>query len=213
MVSRLMDLTETIYVDMDDVLCQTARSLLIIIEREFGKRLSYEQLITYDLGQACGLRPEEVTELFRIIHRRDELLGMEPMEGGIAALQQWRAAEYEIAVVTGRPPSTYEPSVEWLARHQVPYGSFVVVDKYGRFETQNTIGITLSELAARQFSFAVEDSLTMADYLANQMDTQVALLDCPWNQSHVEHGRIGRYNDWREIARALPKRRRVGASR
>ena len=34
--------SKIIYVDMDDVLCQAARHFLVIVEREFGKRITYE---------------------------------------------------------------------------------------------------------------------------------------------------------------------------
>jgi uncharacterized protein len=192
--------TRTIYVDMDDVLCETARGCLALIEREFGIRVAYEQLLNFDLGKACALGASETAELFRIVHRPDELLKLEPIDGAIPVLKQWFAAGYEIAIVTGRPPITYEPSLEWLARKQVPYHSFTVVDKYGRFATENTTAITLTELANQRFSFAVEDSPVMAKYLAETMEVPVKLYDRPWNRIGLEHPRIRRHNHWREIA-------------
>lgn len=197
--------TRAVYVDLDDVLCHTAPRCLAIIEREFGKGVAYEQLTTFDLGAACRLQPSEIAEFFRIVHEPDELLSMEPIDGAISTLREWTAAGYEIAIVTGRPPTTYEPSREWLARHEVPYCSFTVVDKYARFKTENTIGITLSDLAARRFCWAVEDSPLMANYLAGTMKVPVALLDRPWNRLDVEHSLIARYGHWHEIARALLK--------
>ncbi|HEX9144752.1 MAG TPA: bifunctional metallophosphatase/5'-nucleotidase [Candidatus Binatia bacterium] len=199
-----MPRTKTIYIDMDDVLCHTAQHCLKIIDREFGKAVAFEQLSTFDLGSACALQPEEIAELFRIVHHPDELIGLEPVEGGVTALRQWTAAGYGIAIVTGRPPPTYDASLEWLARHQVPYQTFTVVDKYGRFETASTIGITLSQLAERQFCWAVEDSLPMASYLADRMRVPVALMDRPWNQTDVEHSLIGRYSRWDDIVKAWP---------
>jgi uncharacterized HAD superfamily protein len=199
-----MQSAKTIYVDMDDVLCQTAQRFLIILEREFGKRVSFGQLTNFEIGTACSLNPQERAELYRIVHTANELLSIDPIEGAVSSLVQWAGTGYEIAIVTGRLPSTYEASLEWLARHQVPFHSFTVVDKYGRFETKNTIGITLAELAARRFSWAVEDSPFMAAYLASQMATHVALLDYPWNRSEIEHARIARYKCWDEISQALP---------
>ncbi|MGH7768726.1 MAG: 5' nucleotidase, NT5C type [Candidatus Binatia bacterium] len=198
--------TKTIYVDMDDVLCETARALLAIVEREFGKTLHYAQLNNFEVGQACGLQPHEVAELFRLAHHPDELLGMAPIEEAVSVLQQWSEAGHEIAIVTGRPPPTYEASIEWLSRHQLPYHTFVMVDKYGRFATESTMAITLPELATRSFCYAVEDSPTMAKFLAEEMRVPVALLDRPWNQMDSEHSLIGRYRDWSEIAKALHAR-------
>ncbi|HEX9443067.1 MAG TPA: bifunctional metallophosphatase/5'-nucleotidase [Candidatus Binatia bacterium] len=203
-----MAATQTIYVDMDDVLCETARALLAIAEREFGKTLHYERLDNFEVGEACGLEADEIAELFRLAHHPEELLRMAPIEGAKSVLQEWTEAGHEIAIVTGRPPSSYDVSIEWLAAQKVPYHDFVVVDKYNRFATENTIAITLSELASRGFALAVEDSPTMAKYLAQEMKVPVALLDRPWNRKDTDHPLIHRYSDWSAIAGAWPRGRR-----
>jgi uncharacterized HAD superfamily protein len=196
--------SNTIYVDLDDVLCQAARHFLVIVEREFGKKISYEQLTNFDVGHTCGLSSAERDELYRIVHQPDELLKMSPIEGAISGLERWQKEGFEIAIVTGRPPDSYEPSIEWLAMHGVPYGSFTVVDKYSRFATEKTIAISLSELASHRFRWAVEDSLPMAEYLAGQMKVPVALIDCPWNRADAAHAQVSRYSGWPAIAAAAP---------
>ncbi len=194
-----MSRSKPIYVDMDDVLCETARALLAIAAREFGKTIPFDQLNTFEVGEACGLEAREIAALFRLAHHDEELLAMAPIGDAVEILRQWEKDGSEIAIVTGRPPSTYDVSREWLARHGVPHHDFVMVDKYGRFSTENTIAITLPELAARRFSFAVEDSPSMAKFLANEMKVPVALLDRPWNQME-QHPLITRLGGWREIA-------------
>jgi len=188
---------------MDDVLCHTARHFLMIVEREFGKRIEYEQLTNFDVGQSCGLRPGEREELYRIVHRRDELLSMAPVSDAIAVLEGWEKRGFEIAIITGRPPETYETSIEWLSKHRVPFQSFTVVDKYSRFLTEQTGAISLAELAAQRFCWAVEDSLPMAHYLAEEMKVPVALIDCPWNQTDTEQVGVSRYRHWQAIAEAF----------
>jgi uncharacterized protein len=194
----------TIYVDLDDVLCETARHFLVIVEREFGKRVTYEQLINFEIGTACGLRPQERDSLYRIVHAPDELMQMAPIDHAIATLNQWGSAGYEIAIVTGRPPDAYEPSLAWLAQHQVPYDSFTMVNKYARFATENTVAISLEELASRNYCWAVEDSLPMAQFLAAEMRVAVALIDCPWNRTDAGQARVTRFHDWQAITAALP---------
>src|SRR5438270_10979794 len=105
-----MSITKIIYIDMDDVLCHTARGCLTIIEREFGKQIAFEQLTTFDLGQACGLRAEEIAELFRIVHQPEELIRLEPMDGDVAVLNEWMAAAYVIAIEMRWKTSTYAAS-------------------------------------------------------------------------------------------------------
>lgn len=200
--------TKTIYVDFDDVLCATARHFLAVVEREFDKRIAYDELTDFDIGTSCGLRPEETEELYRIVHRPDELMQMAPIDGAIAALRQWADSGYEIAIVTGRPPESYEPSLAWLNRYRVPHQSFSMVDKYSRFTTDNTVAIRLDELAQREYCWAVEDSLPMAQFLATQMKLPVALIDCPWNRVAEDHVNVGRYAEWQTLAAQMPKSQR-----
>ena len=194
--------SKTIYVDFDDVLCHTARHFLLIVEREFGKKIGYQQLTNFDVGHSCGLTADERDELYRIVHRPDELLRMTPVTEAKDVLRQWETQGFEIAIVTGRPPDSTEVSLEWLAKHQISHSSFTVVDKYSRFAILNTNAISLTELSKRRFCLAVEDSLPMAHFLAGEMNVPVALIDRPWNRSDVEHSRIGRYGDWLAISAA-----------
>ena len=196
--------TKTIYVDLDDVLCQTARHFLVVVERKFGKRVVYDQLTNFDVGTACGLRANDRDLLYRIVHEPGELMQIAPIAEGIATLKQWADADFEIAIVTGRPPASCEVSLAWLERHHVPHNSFTMVDKYSRFGTANTVAISLAELASRKYCWAVEDSLTMAQYLASQMAVPVALVDCPWNRSAQEYANISRHTDWATIAQSMP---------
>lgn len=194
----------TVYVDMDDVLCQTAQHFLTILERDFGKRFTFEQLTDFDVGEACALTAEEREELYLIVHQREELLSIPPIPGAVEVLQQWSAHGYEIAIVTGRPPDTYEPSVQWLKQHGVPHNSILIVDKYGRFAPDGSRCISLEALMNHSFCWAVEDSPIMAMYLASQMKIAVALLDRPWNRKDTSHQLVSRHNNWTEIARAMP---------
>lgn len=185
-----------IYVDLDDVLCQAARHFLLVVERKFGKRIAYEQLTNFDVGDSCGLTAEERDELYRIVHRPDELLSMAPVNEAIAILRRWEEQGLDIAIVTGRPPESVDVSLAWLAKHQISHSSFTIVDKYSRFRTDDTNAISLAELATRRFCWAVEDSLPMAQYLADHMKLPVALIDCPWNQSEEALFGIDRCRDW-----------------
>jgi uncharacterized HAD superfamily protein len=195
--------SKTIYVDMDDVLCHAARHFLVIVEREFGKRITYEQLTNFDVGESCGLGSEERDELYRIVHQPEELLRMEPVNDALNVLRRWQDEGFEIAIVTGRPPESFEPSLEWLANHRVAHDSFTLVDKYSRFKTESTLAISLGELASRQFCYAVEDSLPMAEYLAGSMKVPVALIDCPWNRTDTDCAQVSRCKDWRVIANTV----------
>ncbi len=190
-----------IYVDLDDVLCETARQCLLIVEREFGKRVELEQLTTFDLGVSCSLTPSEREHLYRIMHEPEEILAIAPIPEAIDTLRDWLFAAYDIAIVTGRPPDTLEATREWLGQHNVPHASLMFVDKYGRFETEGTHAIGLEELQSHRYAWAVEDSLPMAHFLAEKMGLEVLLIDRPWNQSSSLPPNVTRHHNWKTIAR------------
>jgi hypothetical protein len=84
---------KTIYVDLDDVLCQAARHFLMIVERVFGKKIGFAQLTNFDVGYSCGLTPVECDELYRIVHLPDELMSMEPIGEAVEVLTKWLLLE------------------------------------------------------------------------------------------------------------------------
>ncbi len=193
----------SVYVDFDDVLCYTTVHFLSILEREFGRHVPYEQVVDFDWGKWCGLQDEELSHLFAVAHEPDELLKIEPREGALSALKVMRTRGFECVVVTGRPSTAFEASLAWLKRHGILHAGLMIVDKYGRYPgVEGCVG--LRELAAREFCFAVEDSLEVAGFLAEQMSVPVALIDCPWNRRDSGHKLITRHRDWASICGALP---------
>ena len=188
-----------IYIDLDDVLSETTRSFLKIFKREYGREVAFDQVTSFNLKDAFRLTQNEYDYFFDLIHEPEEILSYEPVDDAIAVLKTWAGKGTEIAVVTGRLTSTYESSLEWLDRHQVPYDSFIMVDKYSRPKTDGNIAISLEKLSKMKFSFAIEDSLSMAEYLSQDMETKVVLFDRPWNQSQSGNGNIERCTSWKQI--------------
>lgn len=188
---------------MDDVLCETAQGFMDIVESAFGKRVAYEDLTTFDLGRAFGITQAQVKRLFELTHADEVILNLPVKPGADNTLRRWHEQGYRLAVVTGRPPEIYESSLAWLAQNEMPYDEFFIVDKYGRFEEDDPIAISKDALLSMDFRLAVEDSLEMAVYIAEQMNTPVALMDCPWNRTDDLHPLITRYEGWTNMADVL----------
>jgi uncharacterized HAD superfamily protein len=189
-----------IYVDMDDVITATVKSFIEIVEREFGKTVANEQITDFDLKKSFSLTQHEYEHLFTVAHEPEEVLKMGAIDGAVDALTAWSKRGFSISIVTGRLTSTYESSLEWLVKHQVPYDDFIMVDKYDRPEMDPSIAISKEQLAGMIFSLAVEDSAAMATFLSNHMDTPVALLDRPWNRNIEPNVNLSRYQHWNELS-------------
>ncbi len=195
-----------IYVDIDDVLAQTARAFARVFEQEYGRRIDLEEIESFDLGVSLGLSPASLDDFMKSVHRPEVLAEIEPMEGAVEVLASWVDRGYEVAVVTGRPPGTEAVSREWLSKQEVPHHSLTFLDKYSWSEDlfSGSQAISIEELSRRSFSLVVEDSAEVACRLAGALEAPVALLDRPWNRSSPRpedelKGRIFRCRDWQDI--------------
>jgi len=80
--------SKTIYVDFDDVLCETARHFLVVVEREFNKRIAYEELTDFDI--------EEASRRARSLNAGLEILPISCRSGvGLDAWTEWLTARVE----------------------------------------------------------------------------------------------------------------------
>jgi len=188
-----------IYVDFDDVLSDTTTAFLKILQREFGKSVHFEDIYSFDLKASFNLSDSEYKDFFDRVHQADVIMSFAPMEGAIGALEGWVKRGYQISIVTGRLTSAYAASLDWLAKYNVPYHSFTMVDKYSRENIDTKIAISMQEFSEMKFRLAIEDSATMALHLSQKMDIPVAMMDRPWNRKVDLNHNLKRYTSWSEI--------------
>jgi uncharacterized HAD superfamily protein len=198
-----------VYVDIDDVLSQTALAFTQLLEASFDKRIDLEEITDFDLSKSFDLDQAELEEFMREAHRDEYLMAIEPMEGAIDTLAAWHAAGHEIEVLTGRPPAAADVTRDWLEKHRVPHTELYFVDKYARYDESAWDGhapvLRLDEIASHGYDLIIEDSLETAVRLAGAVDAEILLLDRPWNRNVTDvdqriASRLGRCADWNEIA-------------
>ncbi len=188
-----------IYVDFDDVLSDTTGAFLKILKLEFGKCVDFENISSFDLKVSFNLSDKEYAHFFERVHQPDVIMAFPPIEGAIGVLEEWIKLGYQISIVTGRLTTAYEASLDWLARHHVPYHSFTMVDKYSRENIDKKIAISMGTFSQMKFRLAVEDSASMALHLSQKMGIPVALMDRPWNRKIDLNHNISRYKSWPAI--------------
>jgi len=190
---------QPIYVDIDDVLCNTARALMALLEQAFKKRVSYDSITSFDLKVSFGLTQDEYEHFMHLAHRPDQILSMDPIPEAIETLKKWMDSGYDITIVTGRPTPTHDTTLKWLTSNNVPFSEFLMVDKYSRAEKDAPEAITLEDLSKMKFHAAVEDSYDMAQLIADRMTIPVYLVDRPWNRAPGLNGNIKRFSNWRDL--------------
>lgn len=196
-------MSDLIYVDVDDVLADTTEALVGLVHQLFDRRVTYDDCQSFDLGESFGLSEEERDRLLDAAHSDHVIEAMSVVPGAARTLEDWRSQSLAVHVVTGRPPQTLDATRRWLEREGLHHASLESVDKYGR---QGGIddAVPLADLSDRRYRVAVEDSLSMATFLAEVTRTPVLLMDRPWNRRLDDVPRrvralLRRVYSWEEI--------------
>lgn len=197
-----------IYIDFDDVICETARSFSDILKRMFGKVVPYENIEFFNLQQSFGLSDEDYDSLMTEGHVPEILLAYEETPGAAEVINSWLDAGHNVKIVTGRPFSAYNPSREWLDCHNLARVDLICVDKYGRenFNWDSSYSISLEEFYTMKFDFAVEDSPAAFKHLKHLPDCKVAVFHRPWNQNaEFPNENYVRCMNWNEVDELLKR--------
>ncbi|MBW1849770.1 MAG: bifunctional metallophosphatase/5'-nucleotidase [Deltaproteobacteria bacterium] len=195
-----------IYIDVDDVISDTTITYPTLLKKHFGKTIPFEAITSFDLGKSFNLHKEELDRFMQIAHSPEVITKYQPRAGAIESMNSFISMGYEVAIVTGRPPSSKQLTEEWLAKHNISFHHLFFVDKYSRIlpGAYPSNAISLDALAKMNFCFAVEDSSDMARFLSEDMQIPVALLDRPWNrnsqyQDHAASSLVNRCHTWDEV--------------
>jgi len=197
-----------IYVDMDDVLCETAAALCKLAEREFGRRVAYENVFAFDLQKVFCLSDREMKRFMELSHSPATLRSYAPTPGAAEALCALRSAGHEVEIVTGRPAYAHSGTEQWLADAGMAGFPVSYVDKYGRDSSYahnpgDPPTATLGELFAERFDVAIDDSPQILSAFPEGFSKETFVFARPWNASMKLRGGTRRIGGWREIAGAI----------
>ena len=70
-----------IYIDFDDVICETAKSFCQIADRLFGIKKTYNEVHFFNLQQSFGLTDDQYDALMKEGHLPEILLSYEETDG------------------------------------------------------------------------------------------------------------------------------------
>ncbi len=192
-----------IYIDFDDVLCETARHLSELARDLYGRRVPYEAISVFDLREAFSLSAEEIDTLMARAHDADFLTELAPAPGGIEAVRALEADGHDLVIVTGRPATSHDGTSGWLRKHGLGHIEVVYFDKYGRAKEPPAADapktLTRDEFERLHFDVAIDDSPTALDLLAHRCDCTVFVFNRPWNQTYRMAPSMRRSSSWTEI--------------
>ena len=196
-----------IYVDFDDVLCETAQALSRLARAMFGRDVPFERIHDFDLQKAFALERAQYEALMERAHETEFLLAFPPMPGGVDCLRAWQARGLEVAIVTGRPAATHRASRAWLQRHGLDALPVIFVDKYSRGHPSPADApptLSTAALLRESFDVAIDDSPVALDTLQQRATGRTIVFDRPWNRAYdCSAARTARCCGWAEVARAV----------
>ena len=197
-----------IYIDFDDVLCETARQLTILARERFDRHVPYEEISVFDLQVAFKLSAVEINTLMEDAHRTTFLEELLPAPGSLAAMKLLEAQGHQLVIVTGRPLASHAGSLAWLCKHGLAHLEMLYFDKYGRSAAEDLTGSKLcvlqrKEFAALHFDVAIEDAPAALDLLVPRQNCTVIIYDRPWNQGYFAAQNMLRGRSWPEIIRLI----------
>lgn len=191
-----------IYIDFDDVICETAVFFTKIAKELFNIDLPYSQVQFFNLKKTFDLNDEQYDELMRVGHISSNLLSYEETKDASKIINKWVDAGHEVKIITGRPFDAYEPSRKWLDDHNLDRVPLFCVDKYGResFNKDCSYSMTLEDLYALTFDFAIEDSPAAFEHVMHFENCKVAVFNRPWNKNEeLPNDSFARCDNWEKI--------------
>lgn len=191
-----------IYIDFDDVICETARFFTQIAKDLFGIDLPYSQVQFFNLKKAFNINEDQYKELMLVGHVPENLLSYEETKGASDTINKWIDEGHEVFVITGRPFNSYEPSRKWLDEHNLERVPLYCVDKYGResFNNKCSFNMTLEDLYSMDFDFAVEDSPAAFEHVMHFDNCKIAVFSRPWNENEkLPNKMFERCANWKAV--------------
>ncbi|MCQ2499173.1 MAG: 2-dehydropantoate 2-reductase [Lachnospiraceae bacterium] len=195
-----------IYIDFDDVICETAKYFTKIAKELFDVDVPYGEVQFFNLKKSFNLDDDQYTELMIAGHLPETLLAYEETPKASEYINKWIDEGHEVSIITGRPYDSYEPSRKWLDNHKLERAPLFCVDKYGRenFNQNCTYSMTLEQLYSQTFDFAVEDSPAAFEHVLHFDNCRVAVFSRPWNQkAELPNDRFVRCENWKAIDELL----------
>lgn len=191
-----------VYIDFDDVICETAKNFTILAKELFDIDVPYEEVQFFNLKKSFDLDDEQYDKLMKAGHTPENLLSYEETADASETINKWIEQGHEVFIITGRPFDSYEPSRKWLDEHNLDRVPLFCVDKYGREKINQgcTYSMTLAELYSIPFDFAVEDSPAAFEHVQRFKNCKVAVFNRPWNASaELPNKNFVRCDGWKEI--------------
>ena len=184
-------------IDLDDVVFDFVNFLLLNYEKEFKKKILFEDITSFYFAPIFNFSEEECFAFIKQILSKKNVENLQLLEGAQNSINLL-AKVHKIYFVTSRV--FREGTLKSLKKHFVEIDFELVFSSNPYAKTKGrTKGEICKELG---INFMIEDSKEHSEICAEK-GIKTFLLNKPWNKECKEHENIIRVNGWNEILERL----------
>jgi 5'(3')-deoxyribonucleotidase len=194
---------EIVALDVDDVLFPCSARVCEYHNETYGTSLKPADFYVTDLHEVFGCSPEEERRRMHIFDHEGHTQIGEPLAGALEAVAMLRK-RYDLVVVTSRPVTAEEQTLNWLDAYFPNTFAQVQVrvcgNHYGNCTDFVPKPIACKELGAVAL---VDDQVRHAMACAEDGMQAILFGDYAWNQLEASHPNLRRALDWAEVCKFL----------
>lgn len=174
-----------IYIDMDDVVCESCVSLSQFARTHFDRNVQVHEMYDYDLRKSFSFDESTYRRYMKSFHT-SELLDIPETPMATKIIRGWREDGLDPAIVTGRPTYSNAVTLERLEIHGLGGISVYHVDKYAKLfnDSEDPLITPFPALAEMDVKFAIEDAPNAIRMISGINLCPFAIFTRPWNRSY-----------------------------
>lgn len=189
-----------IAVDIDDVLANYMEQFLDFQKERYGRRLHFEDCDTYSLKTLFQMTEQEEVKQIHEFHKSQYFENIKPLPSAQESLQELKAQEHTLYVITSRQNHIAEKTRKWIDRYFPGIFEDVFITNEASLDKKHVKKIDVCKQI--NANTIIEDSPSNANDAARER-IQAVLMDKPWNQMESEPEGLYRMNNWSEALSVL----------
>lgn len=156
------------------------------LNEAFGKELTLDDIVQYDLHRLYGVSKDEMKEWFE--EHSSRLYAASSLQTGARRVLRSLAQQFRLVYISARTESEYDTTYAWFNKHDVPYDDVHLIGTHHKIETAREQRVQLF----------FEDKYDNACDLCEALSIPVILFDTPYNQGPLPD-RVYRIQNWFDV--------------
>lgn len=175
----------TLGIDIDGTVTEP-NCFIPYLNEAFGKNLSFDQIVQYELHPLYGVSEDEMEAWFN--KNSSRIYAASPIRPEVRDILQALATEHQLIYISARTESEYTTTFSWFKKHDVPYDAIHLIGSHRKIEKAREQSVQLF----------LEDKYDNACDLCEELSIPVILFDTPYNQGPLPEN-VHRIQSWHEV--------------